>query len=46
MTKNQLQKDILVALSWFSFLPWEKSYPQDLEAFKRLERYYEQDLDY
>ena len=43
---NQLQKDIKIALSWFSFLPIEKMTIHDSEAFKRLECYMEKDLEY
>ena len=45
MAKNQLQKDIRVALSWFSFIPSDEAYEEDLEALKRLQLYYEKDLD-
>lgn len=36
MARNQLQKDIEVALSWFSFIPSYEAYEEDLEVFKRL----------
>ena len=42
---NQLQKDIEIALSWFSFIPENKKYNQDIEAFKRLEWYIKQEVD-
>jgi hypothetical protein len=44
MTRNQLQKDIRVAISWFSFIPSEEAYSEDLEALKRLQLYLEKDL--
>ena len=44
MAKNQLQKDIEVALSWFSFIPSNEAYEEDLEVFKRLKSYSEKDL--
>ena len=34
MAINQMQKDIGVALSWFSFIPSYKVYEEDLEVFK------------
>ena len=37
MTRNQLQKDIEVALSWFSFIPSDEASSEDLEAFKKVE---------
>lgn len=42
---NQLQKDIKTALSWKSYLPYEKTYKQDNETYKRLEQYMKGDLD-
>ena len=36
---NQFQKDIKTALSWKSWVPYEKTHRQDVEAFKRLQRY-------
>ena len=44
MGKNQLQKDIRLALSWFSFIPSDKAYEEDLEVLKRLQLYSEKDL--
>lgn len=44
MTRNQLQKDIEVALSWFSFIPSDEAYSEDLEALKRLKSYSKKDL--
>ena len=44
MARNQLQKDIEVALSWFSFIPSDEAYEEDLEVFKRLKIYSEKDL--
>ena len=44
MAKNQLQKDIEVALSWFSFIPSDEAYEEDLEVFKRLKQYLEKEL--
>ena len=44
MARNQLQKDIEVALSWFSFIPSDEAYEEDLEVFKRLKLYSEKDL--
>ena len=43
---NQLQKDLKTALSWKAYLPYEKTYKQDNEAFNRLEYYMKGDLDY
>ena len=37
--KNQLQKDIQVALSWKAYLPYEKTYTEDNQAFERLNQY-------
>lgn len=42
---NQLQKDIQVALSWASFVPFGKYCHHDSEAFKRLEWYMNRDTD-
>ena len=44
MAKNQLQKDIIVALSWFPFIPSDEAYEEELEVFKRLKLYSEKDL--
>ena len=44
MARNQLQKDIEVALSWFSFIPSYEAYEEDLEVFKRLKQYLEKEL--
>ena len=44
MARNQLQKDIEVALSWFSFIPSDEACEEDLEALKRLQLYSKKDL--
>ena len=42
---NQLQKDIEIAISWFSFIPLDKLYQEDVNAMKRLEEYIKEDLN-
>ena len=43
---NQLQKDLEIAISWFSFIPLDKLYQEDVNVMKRLEAYMKKDLDY
>ena len=44
--KNQLQKDIQIALSWMHWIPYEKWTQHDQEAFERLDNYSNRELGY